>query len=257
MESTLDKALALMSDVERAAGIDIPVSKWPNHVGRLMALYARCMSTFRAIGLLLRSGAHSHEAVILTRPLLTDSLALMEFASVDETRRITLILGWVEAGHSDFDNLFRDVESRGRDVTEARARLAEWRQEAAAYAEKHDVNPRKWKPDSNVKALARKHGRTDEYGSYLMAHWFVHGSMAAVSQWLVAQEDGSFVVGSATGAPQEPWATGAALSACGSILHACRAFRSLLGLPEPDELNALMERAEEEWSDSLDPPADG
>lgn len=64
----------------------------PPYDVEVLALFDRCRSLLGAVRLLL---AHNfvHEAVMLGRPLFTDSLALAEFAAVDERRRGELVVG--------------------------------------------------------------------------------------------------------------------------------------------------------------------
>jgi hypothetical protein len=59
------------------------------HYVGIIALFDRSRNLFAAIHVLLREG-FPHEAMILARPLLTDSLALQELAAADEERRRSL-----------------------------------------------------------------------------------------------------------------------------------------------------------------------
>jgi hypothetical protein len=57
------------------------------HELEILALFDRCRSLHRAVLVLLSHDGFVHEAVMLGRPLFTDSLALAELAAVDEKRR--------------------------------------------------------------------------------------------------------------------------------------------------------------------------
>jgi hypothetical protein len=155
---TLDEVLDF---VRRVSALTGPIAgeerrEVPRHYLELYALYDRGRSMLAAIRILLERG-FVHEAMILSRPLLTDSLAFAELAASDEQRRATLLIGWerqglatlrgiaVEAqrgGMSGFDPVISFVDQRMTDIE--------------TYAgEKGFVGSRHWEPDKSAKAPRR------------------------------------------------------------------------------------------------------
>jgi hypothetical protein len=177
----------------------------------VLGLFDRCKSLLAAIGVLLTND-FVHEAVMLGRPLFTDSLMLAEYASAEKARRAELGVGWEMAGLADLEGIYRDASSRGDDVTEQLTALAERRTKIEAYGRRHGVKTRAWRPDEHAKELAIKHGRGDEYPAMLLTHHFVHGSTMAASQRYSAAADGTIEVGGPA-AQLEPWAMDAGSTA--------------------------------------------
>lgn len=212
----------------------------PRHSLDVLALFDRCRSLLGAIRLLLAHG-FVHEAVMLGRPLFTDSLMLAEYASADERRRVELVIGWSIASLGAVEGLFRDAGSRGEDVAEALSKLAERRAELEEYARRHGAGSRSWQPDDHAKQLALKQGRGDEYTALLVANQFVHGATAAVSERYSQVTENTVEVGGPA-VELETWARDAGLFAANSALHAARAACAIFGWEEPPELEALLRR---------------
>jgi len=91
----------------------------PVHERKIMALFDRCRSRFGAVRLLAKVEApdFGQQATVLARPLITESLMLMELAAADETRRVELVVGWELATLDDLEGLWREGQARGHDVT--------------------------------------------------------------------------------------------------------------------------------------------
>lgn len=219
------------------------VAERPGHVLQVVAVFDRCRSMLGAIRLLL---AHNfvHEAVLLGRPLFTDSLSLAELAAVDDKRRASLVFGWYRAGLADLEGLLRERQSRGDDVAEMLDKLASSRERLETYARERGIETRHWRPDDQAKSLADKHGHGDEYIAMRVTDHFVHGSSMAVSQRYSQGADETVVVGG-PGADLETLAGDAARFAAHSALHAARAVCRILGWAEPPELEALLARIDE------------
>jgi hypothetical protein len=217
-------------------------SKRARHEIDVVALFDRCRSMLGAIRLLL---AHNfvHEAVILGRPLFTDSLALAELASIDEKRRGDLVIGWELGSLDALEGILRDDESRGVDQSDGLAKVAERRSEVEAYARREGFRTRRWQPDDHAKALADKHGRGDEYSALLLTHLFVHGTTLATAQrYSQVAEDAVEIGGPAV--ELRVWANDAGLFAAVSTLYAARAICQILGWEEPPELETLLAECE-------------
>jgi hypothetical protein len=82
------------------------------HEREILALFDRCRSLFGAVRLLAKveDPDYGQEAVILARPLITESLMLMELAAADETQRVELVVGWDLASLDDLEGLWREAE---------------------------------------------------------------------------------------------------------------------------------------------------
>jgi hypothetical protein len=82
----------------------------------VLALFDRCRSTFGAVLLLLKA-RFVHEAVLLGRPLFTESLMLAEWAAAEERRRKKLVVGWWLKSIADHTGLLLEAQARGDDVS--------------------------------------------------------------------------------------------------------------------------------------------
>jgi hypothetical protein len=248
----LDSATNDLAAAVRKVGADIgdtePVKR-PRHSLEVLGLFDRCRSLFAATHLLL-THRFVHEAVMLGRPLFTDSLMLTEYASANETQRVELVMGWSIASLAAVEGIFLDARrSRGKDVAAALTGLAERRREYEEYARRQGVERlRAWQPDDHAKRLASKHGREDEYGALLVTQQFVHGSTSAVSTRVSKiAEDTVEVGGSAV--DLESWGRAAALFGANSMLHAARAGCGIFGWQEPPKVEELFQRVKQASDD--------
>jgi hypothetical protein len=211
------------------------VRERPRHHLEIIALYDRCRSTFGAVRLLAQAG-FGQEAVALGRSIYTEALMLMELAQAAEPRRVELVIGWSLASVDDLTGILREGEAHGQEVAEELAVMESLRASLEEYARRHKVRTRPWRPDE--KALARKHA-VDGYLDFRMAHHFVHGSTFAGEQRLSQRGDVVFIGGPAA---RGGWSLPAALFAAQSLVHAIRAVSTIAELPEPAELDELLER---------------
>jgi hypothetical protein len=216
------------------------VAERPVHVREILALFDRCRSTFGAVRLLakVREPDFGQEATALARPLITESLMLMELAAADEARRVELVIGWELATLDDLEGLWREGQARGEDSSPALDATASRKRAAEAYARERGAGTRRWRVDE--RALADKHGRED-YFSFRIMHHFVHGSTFATSQRYSPKGDVYFVGGPAA---DTSWAKPAAVQAASSLVYATRAVCTIFGWNQPAELDDLHERIE-------------
>lgn len=209
------------------------------HDLEMIALFDRCRGLLAAVRALTQLG-FGHEALILTRPLFTESLMLLEVAAADEPRRVELVVGWLLGSLADLEGLMREAQARGDDTSGQLTGIAKQRADIDAYARRHSAGTRHWRVD--VKALADKHRGGDGYLDFRMAHHFVHGSTFASEQRYTRRGEVALIGGPAT----EPgWAKSAALSAAQSMLFAVRGLCGIVDWPEPAELDRLLERVEQ------------
>jgi hypothetical protein len=179
------------------------------HELEIRALFDRCRSLHRATLLLLEQG-FVHEAVMLDRPLFTDSLALAELAAADDERRGSLFVGWALGGLQQLMGYFLDRRSRGHEVAGELEALAERKREVEKYARDHGYSTKHWQPDDDAKRLADAHGRGSEYGAMLVTGMFVHGARTATSERYLRTEEGVYVVGGPAPTPKS-WERDAAV----------------------------------------------
>jgi hypothetical protein len=212
------------------------LSDYPRHSLEVIALYDRCRGLFNAVRLLTHHGL-GREALILTRPLFTESLMLLELASIDDTRCVELTIGWSLASLDDLEGIMREAQSRGHDCSEELDAIAKRRKQTEAYARRHGARTRRWKVDE--KTLADRHRGGDGYLDFRMSHHFVHGSAFAGEQRVSRVREAAVV-----GAPSadRDWAEGAALSAAQSMLHAVRGVCGTVGWVEPPGIDDLLAR---------------
>jgi hypothetical protein len=214
------------------------------HELEILGLFDRCRSLHRAVLLLLEHG-FVHEAVMLNRPLFTDSLALAELAAADDKRRGSLVVGWALGSWRQLRGYFLDRGSRGHDVAAEVEALAKREGEVKKYARDHGYNTKHWQPDDDAKRLADAHGRGSEYGAMLVAGMFVHGLATVTSERYWRTDEGVYVVGGQSPAAK-PYERDAGLFASHSMLLAARAVCRLFGWAEPTELTKLLAELEQE-----------
>jgi hypothetical protein len=195
---------------------------------------------------LLAQHGFGQEALVLTRPMFTESLMLLEVASADETRQVELAIGYQLATVTSLEGVFREAQVRGNDTSEEMAAVAKLRDFLERYARERNARTRQWKP--NEKQLADKHVGGEGYLDFLMAHHFVHGSTFASAQRYTPRGEVVMIGGPA--ASQEDWARSAVLSASQSMLFAVRGVCGILGWTEPPAVPALLARLDQMAADS-------
>lgn len=125
------------------------------HYHEVLVIYDRCRGLFKAVHTLVRAGL-GEEALILTRPMFTESLMLMNIAAADEPTRLGRLARWSLASLDDFAGVMREGEARGRDESESLANIAKRRATIVEYARKFKAAlPKRWPP--NEKQLADRH----------------------------------------------------------------------------------------------------
>jgi hypothetical protein len=155
--------------------------KGPPSYASALALYDRCCSLLGAIRVLLTCD-FVHEAIILARPLFTDSLALTEMAAADDKGRDEFAVRLNMTGVAQGEGVFRSARANGGDVDHLLRALAEERAEIEEYARRKGLSAKGWQPDEQAKELADKQGRSGEYVDMRVTDQFVHGSTKATSQ---------------------------------------------------------------------------
>jgi hypothetical protein len=223
------------------------------HELEILALFDRCRSLHRAVLLLLSHDGFVHEAVILGRPLFTDSLALAELAAVDDTRRGSLVVGWALNSEKHLQGYFLERRSRGDDVEDELRAGAERERQIRQYAADHGYSTEHWQPDDDAKRLALAHGRADEYGAMLVTQMFLHGTTTVTSERYAQTDEGVYVVGGPAPTPKR-WDRDAGLFASHSMLLGAQATCVLFGWVEPTGLDALLESVRQEGQRPRDPP---
>ena len=230
--------LQLMDEVGRMVdelGGENPGDR-PRHDTEILALFDRCRSLHASIRILLEQG-FVHEAIILGRPLFTDSLALAEFADGSDHDRGSLAVGWILDSIQSLERYYVVSRASGADVWSELTKIGDQRREVQEYAARCGYRTRHWRPDEQVKELAEKHGRAPEYGAHLITHMFVHGATTVTSERYVLDDDGNVRISGVR--PNRALERDAGLFAVNSMLHATRAACTAFNWPEPKRLTTL------------------
>jgi hypothetical protein len=218
------------------------------HYADAIALFDRCVGLYRAIVHLL-AGDFVHEAAVLTRPLIADSLFLDLLAASDERRRAELLIGWELGTLSDWEGLEREAIARGKSDGSALGVFAERRRWLQRYAEATGLFaagelPRNVKPDGDIKRMADDLGRGDEYLDFRTQHHFTHGSTLAAharyARGIVEGQDFGRVEIGGSAVDTAPYRVSTGLLAVRGVLHAARATTRLLSAQEPPEVAELL-----------------
>jgi hypothetical protein len=178
-----------------------------------------------------------HEAVILARPLFTDSLTLAEIAAARETERKQLALGREMAGLADLEGVLREAESRGGNIEIGMAKIAERRADLEDFARRENPEHAPLAA-GQLKDLAAKHREGDEYLDLRFTHLFVHGSTSVTMDRFSQQDDGTWEV-DVPAADFKRWANGTGFFAAHSGLRAGRAACLIFGWDESRQLQVL------------------
>jgi hypothetical protein len=218
------------------------------HNADAIALFDRCVGLHHAICHLV-AGHYAHEAAVLTRPLMTDSMFLTDIAAGDERYRAEALVGWELSTIADWEGIIKEGLARGQGDGSELAVFDRRRQWLGKYREgtglfKAGEMPRHRKPDGDVKRIADAHGRGDEYLDYRTMQHFVHGSTFAVHaryarSVIEDQADGLVEIGG-TAADLQPYREAVLLLSARAVLYAARATYVLLDIQEPDEIGALL-----------------
>jgi hypothetical protein len=120
----IDKMCAAIGDKEAA--------ERPRHYVVFIAVFDRCRSMLGAVHLLVGRG-FAHEALMLCRSLLTDSLTLAEIAEAGEEGRAKLAVAWELHGLADLEGALIEGARQGHDVGEHLDAVKLRRDELDAY----------------------------------------------------------------------------------------------------------------------------
>jgi hypothetical protein len=113
--------------------------------------------------------------------MFTESLMLLELASVDEKRRTELIVGWTLASLADLEGIMLEAQARGNDRSRPLTAIRTRRASIEGYARHRQARTRRWRVDEK---LADRHLDGEGYLDFRLAHHFVHGSSFASKQRL-------------------------------------------------------------------------
>lgn len=211
-------------------GVELPTPD-----AHLLPMYARTRSLFSGISELLEADL-AGEAMILARPLFTESLWLQHSAAVGDDRH-SYVLGWVLDSLNRRERLFREGHRVGltEDLLTALKVLGGEREKVRRYMKRHRLVQKKF---PNEKRLAALYGRDEDYWAYEFAHQLVHGSEVA-HLWRTERREGLLIVAMEGG--REGIEAGVARFAGHSILHSHAAALRLFADSEFQEFGALWE----------------
>ena len=138
--------------------------------------FNRAWGLFQSMKTLL-AYSFGEEAAALGRPLMEESLRLMELASTDDLGRAALALAWLKDTLMRRLELIQEARLSGKatqeDEEKGKANVETRLSEIAAYQDRLGIQ--KLRKFPHWKNLADAHGRRDEYWDYLLMQQMVHG----------------------------------------------------------------------------------
>lgn len=139
-----------------------------------VGIYWRCMSLFRSIILLL-SNNQPEEALMLWRPLFTDSLRIRELEAAGKKDRIAIQLGHFASSLERTKDRAQEAKRQGitDDITKELAQIEKQKRALEGYRKKLGID--KLKQFSSEKNLIKKLNLKVDFWTFLYSHGFVHG----------------------------------------------------------------------------------
>jgi hypothetical protein len=129
LRADLDQLLDDIRAVAHRVGGD--VSRPPDY-HEVITIYDRCRGLLNAVHTLTREGL-GEAALILTRPMFTESLMRMEIAAADEPTRLVQLARWSLSSLNDLAGVMYEGQSRGRDETQSLANIEARREQINKY----------------------------------------------------------------------------------------------------------------------------
>lgn len=173
----------------------------------------------------------AEEAAALGRPLMDESLRLMELAAAGPDRAATA-LWWLNDSLTRRLGLIQEARDSGmateQEEEEAKAGLQKRQEELADYQRRLGISRLRKFP--STKALADKHGRREEYWDYLLMQHMVHGG--ELGQALRTTREPDSTVGFHDRATDASWIAAVAQVGSQSMLYGHIATCQILGWPE-------------------------
>lgn len=206
----------------------------------ILVRYSRVRSLLDGVCVLLGRRLAA-EAIILGRELFSDSLHLMEFASLGPSRA-SLVLGMVSQTLTEVENLERQALSHGvideKQLKTGLDILAKRRKKIEGYQRRHGIS--RLRRPRDEKQLARDHGRLDEYVDFKLAHLMVHRPDVAQAGRMLKTDDD--VLGIHLRNPDDDFIAAVSAWIMASALQAHIAVASIFGWTEPsqDEIARLL-----------------
>jgi len=193
----------------------------------------------------------AEEAAALARPLMEESLRLMELASAADDRA-ALALGWLNETQIRRLELIQEARESGKatkeEEDEAKANVEKKQREIADYQRRLGI-PRQRKFPS-WKDLADRHGRRDEYWDYLLTQQMVHGGELAHA--LRTTKEPESTVGFHDRTTDPTWIAAVAQSGTQSMLYAFIATCQILGWPESSRGQQVLAELQAEYERNSD-----
>jgi hypothetical protein len=224
-----------------------------------MSMYSRVRSLLEAIDILL-DAKHAEEAVLLGRALFTKSLHLQELSEADGEGRDALVLDAMNRTATKIVHVDEEalrVGLKTPNETRMREAIQQHRKELQRLQQALRVQRLHRFPED--KDLARKHGRAEEYVSYLFSHGFVHGmGYAPMFRRILVDQDDKMVERLYLRSADQAWIASVAVFAMRSALLAHEATARIFDWREFGARPAQLLRRVSELEKDLDgSPPDG
>lgn len=217
------------------------------------SMYSRVRSLVEAIDILLDAG-HPVEAVALGRALFTQSLHLQELSETDREGRDALVLDAMNRTAAKFEQVDEEalrVGLKSSDETRLKEEIQQRRKELQRLQQ--DLGVQRLRRFPEDKDLARKHGRAEEYVSYLISHGFVHGmGYAQMFRRVRVEQDDKVVERVYLRSANQAWVASVAIFTMRSALLAHEATARIFDWKDFGERSAQLLRQVSELEKDLD-----
>jgi hypothetical protein len=220
----------------------------PTYDAVVFVSFNRAWGLFQSMKTLL-AYRFGEEAAALGRPLMEESLRLMELASTDNLGRAALALAWLKDTLMRRLKLIQEARLSGKatqeDEEKGKANVETRLSEIAAYQDRLGIERLRQFP--HWKTLADAHGRRDEYWDYLLMQQMVHGGELSHALRMTKEADSSLGFHDRT----TDTSTIAAVSwtAAQSMLYAHIATCKILGWPESSNGEQLLAQIQAEMTE--------
>lgn len=212
----------------------------------VVSLFSACPPLTSGILTLLGERLGS-PALVLTRVLFEHSIRLGQFAEASETRRLGLVVHWLNDGLNQSRGLMSAYERLGDGPDPALRELAKAkveRQRAALVGRRATLSNRDLRGFGSIRDASVRLGRLEDWVDYVLASQFVHGSEPSGVFRRQPREDRVAEFDSNADMADEGQVTVAAFAGS-SLLSAYAAAASTMGWSLPDDAQRFAARLEE------------
>jgi hypothetical protein len=221
----------------------------PTYTAAVFVSFNRAWGLFQSMKTLL-AYRFAEEAAALGRPMMEESLRLMELASGDDLDRAALALGWLNESAVRRLELIQEARESGQatkeEEKEAKEFVRQRQKDIAKYQNRLGI-PKLRKFPKDWRILADNHGRRDEFWGYLLMQHMVHGG--ELSQLLRTRREANSTVGFHDRTIDQSMIDSVAWSGSQSMLYAHIATCQIFGWPESANGEQLLAQIQAEMTE--------